>query len=114
MGFMRRMVASMMDDMMDYVMRRMLTEPYTENLFAMLPILNKISFMNLVEAGMGRRKGSPSAVPWAVRSFSPTGISCCSTRCTCIASLHPATCGSTHEPPSGAGLTSRFTWTSPS
>jgi len=53
----------MMDGMVDSMMNRMLEDPYPENLWSMVPILNKVHWQNLLEAGMRATKGKPIERP---------------------------------------------------
>mgnify|MGYP001161695262 CR=1 FL=1 len=63
MGLLSRLGRSLMDGMVDSMMQRMLTEPYPENVFAMVPILNKVHVMNVVETGMRAAQGKPLSRP---------------------------------------------------
>src|SRR5690606_7277478 len=62
-GLLSRLGRSLMDGMVDSMMQRMLTEPYPENVFAMVPILNKVHVMNVVETGMRAAQGKPLSRP---------------------------------------------------
>lgn len=47
----------------DRFVHQLLTDPYPENIFAMLPILNKVQLINFVETGMRAQAGKPIARP---------------------------------------------------
>lgn len=63
MGLLTRLGRSLMDGLVDSLMKRMLTDPYPENLFAMVPILNKVHLINVIETGMRSEKGKPLSRP---------------------------------------------------
>jgi len=67
----------------DSMMSRMLQDPYTENIYSMFPIANKIGFRNIVEASMRAESGKPierplgSPVvlsPWEKLLFNPVHL----------------------------------------
>lgn len=61
----------------DSMMSRMLQDPYTENMYSMFPIINKIGFRNIVEAGMRAESGKPIERPLGTRWFCLRGKSFC-------------------------------------
>src|SRR5690554_4301661 len=63
MGLFARLGRSLMDGLVDSLMKRMLTDPYPENLFAMVPIMNKVHVMNVIETGMRAETGKPLSRP---------------------------------------------------
>lgn len=63
MGLLTRLGRRLADGMVDSLLQRMLTDPYPENIFATLPILNKIQLRNLVETGMRAETGKPLSRP---------------------------------------------------
>lgn len=63
MGMMAALGRWMANALSDSLMRRLLTEPYPESLFSMLPILNKVQMINFVETGMRAHKGKPISRP---------------------------------------------------
>ncbi|MDD4168797.1 MAG: FMN-binding glutamate synthase family protein [Desulfotomaculaceae bacterium] len=69
--------------MSDSMMSRMLQDPYTENMYSMFPITQKIGFRNIIEAGMRAESGKPierplgSPVvlsPWEKLLFNPVHL----------------------------------------
>ncbi|HEX6988121.1 MAG TPA: FMN-binding glutamate synthase family protein [Bacillota bacterium] len=63
MGLFTRLGRSLVDGLVDSLMKRMLTDPYPENLFAMVPIMNKVHVMNVIETGMRAETGKPLSRP---------------------------------------------------
>lgn len=63
MGVMSWLGRWLADEASDNLMKRLLTEPYPENVFSMLPILNKVQMINFVETGMRAHKGKPISRP---------------------------------------------------
>jgi glutamate synthase domain-containing protein 2 len=57
------MMRKMMDAMVDSTFRRMMQDPYTENIFAMVTIIQKLSMRAIVEAGMRAETGRPISRP---------------------------------------------------
>lgn len=55
----KKMMNSIMNTMMDHYMRRMLQEPYTENLFSFITIMQKLTPRAIFEAGMRAETGKP-------------------------------------------------------
>ncbi|PRX30981.1 glutamate synthase domain-containing protein 2 [Orenia metallireducens] len=60
---MNKMMMSIMNNMMDYMWKRMMEEPYTENLFSMVTIMQKLSPRAIIEAGMRAESGKPIERP---------------------------------------------------
>jgi glutamate synthase domain-containing protein 2 len=58
-GMMRKMTDAIFDSMF----RRMMKDPYTENIFAMATIIQKLSMRAIVEAGMRAETGRPISRP---------------------------------------------------
>ncbi|MBX6377886.1 MAG: FMN-binding glutamate synthase family protein [Clostridia bacterium] len=52
-----------MNSLFDGMTERLLTEPYPENVYSLVPILNKIHLQNLVEVGMRAETGKPLSRP---------------------------------------------------
>ena len=63
MGMMAALGRWMANALSDSLMRRLLTEPYPESVFSMLPILNKVQMINFIETGMRAHKGKPISRP---------------------------------------------------
>ncbi|HEX6989035.1 MAG TPA: glutamate synthase-related protein, partial [Bacillota bacterium] len=63
MGLFARLGRSLVDGLVDSLMKRMLTDPYPENLFAMVPIMNKVHVRNVIETGMRAETGKPLSRP---------------------------------------------------
>lgn len=59
----QKMVNSMMDTMMDSYMKRMMQDPYTENLFSFITIMQKLSPRAIFEACMRAESGKPIERP---------------------------------------------------
>lgn len=57
------MMRKMMDGMVDSMFRRMMQDPYTENIFSMVTIIQKLSMRSIVEAGMRAETGKPISRP---------------------------------------------------
>jgi glutamate synthase domain-containing protein 2 len=55
----RKMMNGMMNTMMDHYMKRMMQDPYTENLFSFVTIMQKLSARAIFEAGMRAESGKP-------------------------------------------------------
>lgn len=63
MGVLSRIGRRLVDAMVDSLLERVLTDPYPENIFATIPVLNKIHPRNLVETGMRAQSGKPLSRP---------------------------------------------------
>jgi glutamate synthase domain-containing protein 2 len=59
----RKMMNGAMDTMMDHYMKRMLQDPYTENLFSFFTIMQKLTPRAIFEAGMRAESGKPIERP---------------------------------------------------
>jgi glutamate synthase domain-containing protein 2 len=55
----RKMANGMMDTMMDHYMKRMMQDPYTENLLSFFTIMQKLTPRSIFEAGMRAESGKP-------------------------------------------------------
>jgi glutamate synthase domain-containing protein 2 len=60
---MTKMMMGMMNNMSDHMMNRMMQEPYTENLFSMVTIMQKLTPRAIIEAGMRAESGKPIERP---------------------------------------------------
>jgi glutamate synthase domain-containing protein 2 len=59
----QKMMTGMMDAMMDHYMRRMMQDPYTENVFSFFTIMQKLTPRAIFEAGMRAESGKPIERP---------------------------------------------------
>jgi glutamate synthase domain-containing protein 2 len=59
----RKMTNGMMDTMMDHYMNRMMQDPYTENLFSFVTIMQKLTPRAIIEASMRAESGKPIERP---------------------------------------------------
>jgi glutamate synthase domain-containing protein 2 len=59
----RKMMNGMMNTMMDHYMKRMMQDPYTENLFSFFTIMQKLGARAIFEAGMRAESGKPIERP---------------------------------------------------
>lgn len=59
----QRMTNRMMDTMMDHYMKRMMQDPYTENLLSFFTIMQKLTPRAIFEAGMRAESGKPIQRP---------------------------------------------------
>lgn len=60
---MNRMMMGMANNMMDHMMNRMMQDPYTENLFSTVTIMQKLTPRAIIEAGMRAESGKPIERP---------------------------------------------------
>jgi glutamate synthase domain-containing protein 2 len=58
-----KMMNKMMDMMMDHYAKRMMQDPYTENLFSFVTIMQKLTPRAIFEAGMRAESGKPLSRP---------------------------------------------------
>jgi len=61
--WMNKIMMGAMNNMMDQMMNRMMEDPYTENLFSFVTIMNKLSPRAIIEAGMRAESGKPIERP---------------------------------------------------
>lgn len=62
-GWMINLMRRAMDAWFDDMMRRMLTDPYTENVFATVTVAQKLGVRNIVEAALRAETGRPASRP---------------------------------------------------
>jgi glutamate synthase domain-containing protein 2 len=69
---MRKMMGGMFNNVFDYNFKRMMQEPYTENLFQMYNIMRKVGPNAMFETGMrsetGQPKGAQAAAPLSMKA----------------------------------------------
>jgi hypothetical protein len=62
-SMMRKMMGGMFNNVFDYNFKRMMQEPYTENLFQMYNIMRKVGPNAMFETGMRSETGQPIERP---------------------------------------------------
>jgi glutamate synthase domain-containing protein 2 len=60
---MTKMMMGMMNNITDHMMNRMMQDPYTENMFSMVTIMQKLTPRAIIEAGMRAESGKPIERP---------------------------------------------------